>query len=410
MIQADVGAVNALCISRDGRSIITGGDDRAVHVWDASSGKQITAYRGHEKKVRAVALSPDGAVIASAGDEGVLRMWDAHRNQQAAVLGDNPYGVSAVALSPGNDRLALASYDQVKVWDLGAWKVEAQWTANRGIEVRSLAFNRDGTLLAVPDGTQVNLRHASDGSRAGCLEGNQDIILSLAFDPSGSRIATGSRDGTGRVWDVKTCRAIHTFTGHSASVLAVAFSPDARHVASASHDATVRIWDLQNPNHPVVIVRSPEGQNGCVAFSPSGRHVVFGDGEQVKVCRADTGQETLALLGHTRAVTGVAFSLSGRRIFSCGKDKTVRVWDATTGREILTLHGHLAQVNGLAVNSGVLASCSEDKTVRIWDASATRLGASTEGLQVPGAADEARSEEHTSEPSHSELSRMPSSA
>jgi tetratricopeptide (TPR) repeat protein len=109
----------------------------------------------------------------------------------------------------------------------------------------------------------------------------------------------------------------------------VSFSPDGRRLASASYDQTVRVWD------------------------------------------AASGQELLALKGHTDQVYGVSFSPDGRRLASASYDQTVRVWDAASGQELLALKGHTRPFSGVSFSPDGrrLASASRDRTVRVWEAS-----------------------------------------
>jgi WD40 repeat protein len=109
----------------------------------------------------------------------------------------------------------------------------------------------------------------------------------LAFSPNGRRLATGSPDGTVRLWDVETGRQLHRMRGHTEWVLGVAFSPDGRRVASGGDFGIVRLWDV------------------------------------------NSGQEVLALDGHTKSlVGGLAFRPDGNLLVSTSDDG-IRVWDAS---------------------------------------------------------------------------------
>src|SRR5262249_15614712 len=112
-----------------------------------------------------------------------------------------------------------------------------------------------------------------------------------------------------------------------------------------------------------------------MAFSPDGKRIVTGSGDEVKVWNAHSGQEILSPKARTHRVQSVCFSPDGKRIASGGGfwDKKgrkmtpgeVKVWDAQTGKAILTLKGHT-----FAVSSVVFSPDGK----RIASGSGTRWG------------------------------------
>ena len=78
------------------------------------------------------------------------------------------------------------------------------------------------------------------------MEGHTDAILSIALSDDGTRVVSGSKDGTVRAWDVRTGCELHTMTGHDGWVIGVAISADGRRALSAGDDKTVRLWDLDS--------------------------------------------------------------------------------------------------------------------------------------------------------------------
>lgn len=70
------GWVYALAFSPDGKTLFSGGADRAVHQWDAATGKEILQLQGHRGAVVSLALSPDGSRLASGSTDGTILIWD----------------------------------------------------------------------------------------------------------------------------------------------------------------------------------------------------------------------------------------------------------------------------------------------------------------------------------------------
>ena len=67
--------VTALAWSRDNRTLASGGNDKAVIIWNADTGK-TTKTLEHPTEVLALAFSADGRLLAAAGSDGSVRLWD----------------------------------------------------------------------------------------------------------------------------------------------------------------------------------------------------------------------------------------------------------------------------------------------------------------------------------------------
>ena len=75
------------------------------------------------------------------------------------------------------------------------------------------------------------------------FKGHKDYVLSVAFSPDGTAIASGSYDYTIKLWNLEG-GVFKTFIGHQGCVLSVAFSPDGTMIASGSDDKTIKLWTI----------------------------------------------------------------------------------------------------------------------------------------------------------------------
>jgi WD40 repeat protein len=185
-------------------------------------------------------------------------LWDiAHRRLAGSFVTGHTYGVTSIAFSPDGALLASGSYDgTIRLWRLAhsgrsgshvqAHLIGAPLSGHTG-GVTSVRFSPDGTILASgsQDGT-IRLWDVAHQQPLGSpLTGHTASVYGVAFSPNGALLASGSDDATIRLWDVARRQPLGLpLTGHSGSVYSVAFSPDGKLLASGSYDHTVRLWDV----------------------------------------------------------------------------------------------------------------------------------------------------------------------
>ncbi|WFE59556.1 AAA family ATPase [Micromonospora sp. WMMD712] len=247
--------------------------------------------------------------------------------------------------------------------------------------VNSVAFNPDGRTIATGSAAgTARLWDVTTGRAIATLTGHTDSVLSVALSPDGRTLATTSIDGTARLWDVTTARALTTLTGHTSYVDSVTFSPDGKSLATGSGDGTARLWDVTT-GQAVTTLTGDTDVVASVAFSPDGRTLASGTREgPVRLWEVATGKPITTLTGHTNMVASVAFSPDGRTVATGSDDGTARLWKAATGKPITTFTGHIGSVRSVAFSpdgrtlaTGSGSGMGDDGTARLWDVTTRQL-------------------------------------
>ncbi len=286
--------VYAVAWSSDRRHIASGGHDRVVHVWDATSGVTSFIYRGHAAGVTAIAWSPDGRRIASASLDKTIQVWQVATGQKICSYDGHAGMVYALAWSPDGTRIASTSGadNTVQVWDAASgkniltYRGHTYWT-------RTVAWSPDGQLIASGSLREVQVWNAARGRMVCCYRGHEGWVRAVAWSPDGKRIASSGEDKTVQVWEITKGRQITAYRGHADWVGMVEWSPNGKRIASASKDNIVQVWD---PEHPPAM--------------------------------ASTKSNALTFRANTDTVHAVVWLPDSRHIASASGDGSVQVWQA----------------------------------------------------------------------------------
>ena len=156
VLRSGAGPVLSLAVTPDGRSIVAGGEDGVVRVWDVGSGAVRRELAGHRDAVVAVAVSGDQRLIASASPDGTARLWDAEAGALRKVLPGHRNGAQAVAFSHDSRRVVTGAVD-------GAVAVFAC--------AMPLALPEEAARAAAPSGAAAQLRWDVEGEDAAAPPG-----------------------------------------------------------------------------------------------------------------------------------------------------------------------------------------------------------------------------------------------
>jgi len=297
---------------------VTGSADHTAMVWDCKSGKTTYILKGHTDMVHSANFSPDNRFIATGSQDSRAKIYTLENGSCVATLEGHKDCVSAANFSPDGSLLLTGSWDKTaKLWCLPSTMAPSLTPV-------------EGAADAKPECVRT-----FDG-------GHNDGIISAVFAPNCKFVATGSLDGTAKVWGVDDGKSWATMKGHTGPIRSVAFSPDGNLLVTSSEDVTAKVWNAVTGACKLTL----EGHKGSVtaaSFSPDGTTIITASRDkQAKVWDAKSGQCLHTLSDHSDGLYAASFSQNGRLVLTCGSDKMAKVWTlgAETWQCSQRLEGH----------------------------------------------------------------------
>ncbi|CCI24681.1 Genome sequencing data, contig C309 (fragment) [Microcystis aeruginosa PCC 9809] len=199
------GSVNSVSFSPDGKTLVSGSDDKTIKLWNVETGQEIRTLKGHDELVTSVNFSPDGKTLVSGSDDKTIKLWNVETGEEIRTLkGHKDF-------------------------------------------VRSVNFSSDGkTLVSGSDDNTIKLWNVETGQEIRTLKGHDSAVISVNFSSDGKTLVSGSADNTIKLWNVETGKEIRTLRGHKDFVWSVNFSPDGKTLVSGSEDNTIKLWNGNN--------------------------------------------------------------------------------------------------------------------------------------------------------------------
>ncbi|KAG9054592.1 hypothetical protein FS842_004725 [Serendipita sp. 407] len=243
------GAVWSAKLSLDTAKAVTGSADFTAKVWDTYSGEVLQSFP-HDHIVRTVDLSPSGTQIVTGDQTKKIRIFDLGRPDadpkylmgKGIETAHEKTVKSAVWLPEGHQIVSAGEDGVVNWWDLRSH--EAAYTVKFPNAITSLE-------LSAPTGTLV-LTYGNDVSFYPVIPSSSPShTLTLPHPPSsaslhptsGNRFVAGStNDPWVRVYALLDGTELELYKGHHGPVHAVMYSPDGEMYASGSEDGTIRLW------------------------------------------------------------------------------------------------------------------------------------------------------------------------
>ena len=141
----------------------------------------------------------------------------------------------------------------IRVWDLTSQKqIKVLQSQLKSKAIKDVAFSKDGEMFAVAGLGGIEVYDAKSFDKIASLELDKTVDC-IAFHPSGRQIASGSRDGSIRTWDVESGSLLQTLTasrhytkgGRGGEIWCISWSPDGKRLAAGTRIRT-EMWDIEN--------------------------------------------------------------------------------------------------------------------------------------------------------------------
>jgi len=204
-------------------------------------------------------FSPDSRKLATGGHEGILRIYDLehHETEPIAIVAKENEKITITKCLWLNERVILAasSDGKIRFWDVNETRLVH--TLSVETEVRDVEFSLETKILTVASGSTVSFFHLSFGTAnptdiAGKLLHAHKMPIhfreegGVSLHPLGNKFVAGGSDLWVRVFDFETGKEIECHRGHHGPVRCVRYAPDGDSYATGSEDGTIRLWRTES--------------------------------------------------------------------------------------------------------------------------------------------------------------------
>ncbi|XP_041260159.1 striatin isoform X3 [Onychostruthus taczanowskii] len=267
--RAHNGPVLCVVMSSNGEQCYSGGTDGLIHGWNTTNPNIDPydsydpsvlrgAFVGHTDAVWGLVYSGAHQRLLSCSADGTIRLWKATEIAPALnIFNDNQeMGIpSSVDLVSSDPSLMVASFNSGHTSIFNMETRQRILTLESSVDTTvssSCQINRVISHPTLPisitahEDRHIKFYDNNTGKLIHSMVAHLDAVTSLAVDPNGLYLMSGSHDCSIRLWNLESKTCIQEFTAHrkkfDESIHDVAFHPSKCYIASAGADALAKVF------------------------------------------------------------------------------------------------------------------------------------------------------------------------
>lgn len=290
--------VNALQLDPALDRLYSAGRDSIIRVFEHE--KYFHGMEHHTDWVNDIVLCCGGKHLISASSDTTVKVWNAHKGFCMSTLRTHKDYVKSLAYAKDREQVASAGLDKsIYLWDINT--LTALTASNNTVTTSSLI-------------------------------GSKESIYSLAMNPTGSIIVSGSTEKALRLWDPRTCAKLFKLKGHSDNVKALVVSRDGNQCLSGSSDGSIKLWNLGSQRCVQTILVHTDSVWALLA-TESFSHVISG-GRDKKVIMTDLKNtaNSITVCIEDAPILKMCFTADHQAVWVSTSDSSIKCWKLPTDK------------------------------------------------------------------------------
>lgn len=405
-LETHSGGFECGAVTSDCKTLVIGGRDYSIRVWDAIQKKQICVLHGHDGAVSCITVTGDSKHIISGSTDSTIRIWSINEKAQKAILRGHKIGIEILYYF--DHQSLILSGDNLG--DIIFWDFD-QHTIVKKLEnitfTSNLTVMHDNKKFIVGSIDEIIIFETETGSLFTTIEGHKGSVCKLCLASDQNKLVSGSNDGLITIWDLNGFKKLHELKKHASSIWCLALTSDSKFLISGSNNEGVRIWNVQNGS--MIKCFNLKSSAYCILNFNEKFLILFQDStigeldirtQEIKIfgflkhfelfCDAsfiaecnlvvyksmnelvvwDVERDIIKNSIKDNEIYSYEISRNGKfGIFNPKKSKNLIFWDLEGQNKIIELKGHKNSNLCVTLSNDCLraASSSLDRTVRTWN-------------------------------------------